>query len=249
MKHLKTPQTPVNSRRLMLAAALAVFMLATSASAAVTDAPPAMPGDMPLPAPIGTGQPASGGPAGSGIKPPDEGTADPLAWTAPSAPPSTPAAPAPPAAAPVEAKPAEVKKDIPDTAALEARLSALEKQIQDLKQESVAKADFESLKGTVSDLQKARDEKPAPVAVPKTVKKSLRRAPKKSAGSSHVSSRWILKSAKPGIAWVAEPGSSELHTVSVGEKLSGVGEVTAIARDSTGKWVVVGTQGRISQSR
>lgn len=59
--------------------------------------------------------------------------------------------------------------------------------------------------------------------------------------------RWVLKSAKPGIAWVAKRGSDELQTISVGEQLPGLGRITAIAKDSMGQWVVNGTKGRVSQ--
>lgn len=59
--------------------------------------------------------------------------------------------------------------------------------------------------------------------------------------------RWVLKSAKPGIAWVARQGSDELQTVSVGEQLPGIGRITAIAKDSMGRWVVNGTKSRVSQ--
>jgi intracellular multiplication protein IcmG len=58
---------------------------------------------------------------------------------------------------------------------------------------------------------------------------------------------WVLKSAKPGMAWVAPPGSSEIRTVTVGDTLQGVGKVTAIAQDAAGRWVVSGTAGRINQ--
>lgn len=59
--------------------------------------------------------------------------------------------------------------------------------------------------------------------------------------------RWVLKSAKPGVAWVAAPGSNELKAISVGETLPGIGRVTAVAKDSGGRWVVSGTKGMVSQ--
>jgi hypothetical protein len=62
-------------------------------------------------------------------------------------------------------------------------------------------------------------------------------------GSSH----WVLKSAKPGMAWIAEPGSAEIRTVSVGESVKGLGKVTSISQDSGGRWVVSGTRGQINQ--
>ncbi|MFN7114982.1 MAG: hypothetical protein ACK4PK_11565 [Alphaproteobacteria bacterium] len=58
---------------------------------------------------------------------------------------------------------------------------------------------------------------------------------------------WVLRSAKPGMAWVSEKGSSEMRTVSVGDTLAGIGKVTAIATDAQGRWFVNGTRGSINQ--
>lgn len=58
---------------------------------------------------------------------------------------------------------------------------------------------------------------------------------------------WVLRSAKPGMAWVSEKGSTEMRTVSVGDTLAGIGKVTAIATDAQGRWVVNGTRGSINQ--
>ena len=49
------------------------------------------------------------------------------------------------------------------------------------------------------------------------------------------------------MAWVSEKGSSKLRTVTVGEKLDGIGKINAIVKDSSGYWVVDGVSGRISQ--
>ena len=58
---------------------------------------------------------------------------------------------------------------------------------------------------------------------------------------------WVLKSAKPGVAWIAEKGSQELKTVAVGDSVSGLGRITAITQDESGKWRVDGTRGKINQ--
>jgi len=58
---------------------------------------------------------------------------------------------------------------------------------------------------------------------------------------------WVLRSAKPGMAWVSEKGSNEMRTVSVGDTLAGIGKVTAIATDAQGRWFVNGTRGSINQ--
>lgn len=58
--------------------------------------------------------------------------------------------------------------------------------------------------------------------------------------------QWDLRGASPGQAYVAERGTQNLRTVSVGDSLSGVGRITSIAQQS-GRWVVQGTSGRITQ--
>jgi hypothetical protein len=58
---------------------------------------------------------------------------------------------------------------------------------------------------------------------------------------------WVLKSATPGKAWIAEPGSAEIRTVAVGESIKGLGKITAISQDSGGHWIVAGTKGQINQ--
>jgi hypothetical protein len=65
--------------------------------------------------------------------------------------------------------------------------------------------------------------------------------------ASHAAANWVLKSARPGSAWVSMPGSSEIRTVSVGDALPGVGKVTAIDKDANGRWMVTGTRGTINQ--
>ncbi len=64
---------------------------------------------------------------------------------------------------------------------------------------------------------------------------------------SAAKSAWVLKAAQPGVAWVSYRGSKVLHKVQPGNKLRGIGEVEFIVHDSLGRWVVVGTKGRISQ--
>jgi hypothetical protein len=58
---------------------------------------------------------------------------------------------------------------------------------------------------------------------------------------------WVLRSAKPGMAWVSEKGSREMRTIAVGDTLAGIGKVTAITMDAQGRWSVNGTQGTINQ--
>ena len=57
---------------------------------------------------------------------------------------------------------------------------------------------------------------------------------------------WVLRSAKTGEAVVSRKNSDALQTISVGSSLSGIGRVQSIS-NATGKWVVIGTQGTITQ--
>jgi hypothetical protein len=79
--------------------------------------------------------------------------------------------------------------------------------------------------------------KPAPVLKPKTETA----APVLSAAPS-----WTLKAARPGRATIAKKGSDDVLVVEVGESVKGLGKITSIAQES-GKWVVRGTQGSVSQ--
>ncbi len=56
---------------------------------------------------------------------------------------------------------------------------------------------------------------------------------------------WILRSAQPGSAWLSQGAtSSDLRRVVPGDKVQGLGTVTAI-RQVAGRWVVEGTQGAV----
>jgi len=57
---------------------------------------------------------------------------------------------------------------------------------------------------------------------------------------------WELKSAQPGQAMVSEKGKSDMVSIAVGDTLKGMGRITSIS-SQTGRWVVQGTQGRITQ--
>ena len=56
---------------------------------------------------------------------------------------------------------------------------------------------------------------------------------------------WVLRAATPGMAWVSPaPSSAELRRVVVGDRLDGIGAVTAIRQDN-GHWIVEGANGTI----
>ena len=58
--------------------------------------------------------------------------------------------------------------------------------------------------------------------------------------------RWELRSAQPGKAWVSKQGQDDVREVNVGERLSGIGRVTAITQTG-GRWQISGTSGSIKQ--
>ena len=123
------------------------------------------------------------------------------------------------------------------THAQTARVEELQKKIDDLEK-------------TISQLQQA-----AVVKEEATQKTGTAIQKRHHARSSHhqqparhaVAVKWVLKAAKPGVAWVAKKGSEDLRMVEIGDSLPGIGDVTAIIRDSSGAWAVEGTKGRISQ--
>ena len=160
----------------------------------------------------------------------------------------------------VAADPAPVGAD-PETQgkleSLQTQVTTLEQNAASLKAEADAKdaeiaklkADLAAAKSASSASSSAASAGDEPVVTaPK--KRRVRAASSNTASpvvSSKVTSRWVLKSAKPGMAWVAPPGSNELKSIAVGDTLNGVGRVTAIAKDEAGRWYVSGTRGRIRQ--
>lgn len=131
-----------------------------------------------------------------------------------------------------------------EVAALKSEVTTLEKQVADLKKTTVSKTDSAALKAALVALEKAApadtvktaDSKPAAATKPVAVKPA---AP--------VRKSWVLRSAKPGMAWISEKGSGEIKTIAVGDNVSGIGKVTDITTDASGRWVVSGTRGKINQ--
>ncbi|MCK5554853.1 MAG: hypothetical protein KAI76_01320 [Alphaproteobacteria bacterium] len=112
---------------------------------------------------------------------------------------------------------------------LEKRIGKLEEEIGKLQQNNVSGKKASNNDVKVKKVSKVKK-------VKRKVKVSRKKAPE-----------WVLKAARPGMAWVSEKGSSKLRTVTVGEKLDGIGKINAIVKDSSGYWVVDGVSGRISQ--
>jgi hypothetical protein len=180
-----------------------------------------------------TTTPADATPADTAVTTPDIG-ADPFATgvtTQPEAQIDTPVT------APVTTT--AVQQPAVDTAALD----AMKAKVADL--EKTIAAQKKEIATLTTSLQTAQDKAAAMATTSKpvvtktaTAKQPVKAAPKKS---------WVLRSAQPGKALVAEVGSNELRSVAVGDTLAGIGKVTDIGKDSAGKWVVNGTRGKINQ--
>lgn len=136
-------------------------------------------------------------------------------------------------------------------AALEQKVARLETTLNDLKKTTATKSDVDALKASLAKIEKAVAAAPA-AAAKTTASESVKSAPVSTATTASkkapvVRKSWVLRSAKPGMAWISEKGSDEIKTISVGDTVSGIGKVTAIAKDDGGRWVVNGTQGKINQ--
>ena len=156
---------------------------------------------------------------------------------------SAPVPAAPPVAAARNAAPASPPPEKNET--LEKRLTELEKKIDSLQKDMVKKEDLDSLRGEAKEEDVSR----APAGAKKARHKVKKAAVKKrlAAAPAPVAASWVLKAAKPGTAWVSEKGSNEMKTVSVGDALPEIGRIMAVAKDMSGRWVVTGTAGKISQ--
>ncbi len=63
---------------------------------------------------------------------------------------------------------------------------------------------------------------------------------------ARTTTRWVLRAAQPGKAWVSRPGEKDMQSLVVGDQLAGIGTIREIAFEN-GRWVVKGTRGRINQ--
>lgn len=84
---------------------------------------------------------------------------------------------------------------------------------------------------------------PRPAAVQTSIAKPL--AAQKPSAVAKVP-RYVLRSAQPGRASVAQKGANDVRNIAVGDTLKGLGRITSIQREN-GLWVVRGTKGRVSQ--
>ena len=117
------------------------------------------------------------------------------------------------------------------------KISGLERQIKDLASDVKAlerKAPARST--TTSSAAPARNTAPVSSTPTRAATPKVERSAVK----------WTLKSAQPGQAMVAKQGSSDTISISTGQSLAGIGTVKSIEMQN-GRWVVIGTTGRIEQ--
>lgn len=128
---------------------------------------------------------------------------------------------------------------------IEQSVSALREDMREIKNRPVV-ADAPRRAEPASSVEEREEpaaEKPKPV-VKKAAKKPA--APKPAATVASSSSRWELRAAQPGRAWVSKPGERDMRGIEVGQSLPGIGTITAINYQN-GRWTVYGTQGQINQ--
>ncbi len=151
--------------------------------------------------------------------------------------------------------------------ALKAEISERDEALQELKSSmeaemAAANQKLADLSGTILELEKQISSMksgavPATVETSPSLEKSV--APKtkaapKVAAKPAVSKKkqvrskvfWTLRSAQSGRATLSSSTSGGLYNAEVGDTLPGLGKITSIAKEN-GKWVVRGTQGRVSQ--
>ncbi len=200
-------------------------------------------------------QPAAAAPAQAEIVPDSAAPAPPATMDMPAPAAETKDAAALPAPAKTEAPAAALSPDDKDKIdGIDKRLGNLEETLNALQAKLATKDDIGALQNRIDALEqsKAKPVAAAPVkekapAKKKTAAKKPQHHAAATAAHAAAAPAWVLRSAKPGMAWVSAPNSNELKTVAVGDMLSGIGKVTVIDKDSLGRWVVVGTASRLSQ--
>lgn len=141
------------------------------------------------------------------------------------------------------------------SAALQTQIASLEQTLVEMKEMLATKQDINEINSRLNALESAgvtgvkssvTADEPSAVPVKKrTVKKKV--ASKKPVEAIKESHQWVLKAAKPGMAWIAQPGSSEIRAIAKGDTVPGLGTIKAIVKDSGGKWTVEGTKSRVNQ--
>ncbi len=135
-----------------------------------------------------------------------------------------------------------LEKIMKSLARIETELIAQQKSIDAV--HKVAKASVAAVPKKSSKKKAAR--KAAPKKKPILHDKTSSRSSRSTKPKAVTKKSWVLKSAQPGKAVIAEGGTNYLRSVEVGSTLSGIGKITSISNE-TGRWIVRGTQGRIAQ--
>lgn len=133
-----------------------------------------------------------------------------------------------------------------DMARIEKMIKRLENRIEDLASNKQVMASNNAVRSSSRS-----SEKTSHARVKKaSIDTKAAPAPKKSTSSAKAKtsniSRWSLRGAGPNQAFIAKKGSSDIKTVHVGEKVSGLGTIKFIGLEK-GKWVVKTSNGTIRQ--
>ena len=137
--------------------------------------------------------------------------------------------------------------------AQETTIEALRSEIDSLKKdlEMAKNAQVKAAEMTVKSA--STDPAPTPVTSPvdaiQTPKHEIAKSPvtkTQPRKAVRKSVTWVLKSAQPGKATIAEAGSGDLKTIEIGQKVVGLGQIRSIQIEN-GLWVVRGSKKTVSQ--
>ncbi len=177
----------------------------------------------------------------------------------PTQPVAEPTTPAPTTAQEITVAPADTAK----INELEKNLADKTAEIQKQKEDAAnANSEIQSLKGKIAELEKAAKAQAIPqdelkaatepkAKEAKTIEKPVvKTEPQKSAATTPAPAikrtNWVLKSARPGRAVIANQATHDYKTVSIGDTIAGLGKIIAIEETASG-WVVKGTLGKVTE--
>jgi intracellular multiplication protein IcmG len=133
----------------------------------------------------------------------------------------------------------------PPTKDLQDKIDKLEQQIAVLEVRPAPLAVMGGIPGTAERVSTHKVHKGAVVHAPKHKGVTFKHAKKPVEIAAKPSSKWVLRAASIGQAWIAPSADShELKQVQIGDTLPGVGRVTAIEQRGE-SWLVQGTKGEI----
>ena len=126
------------------------------------------------------------------------------------------------------------------------RLNDMELQITQIREAGEVRIDDLEKKIGMLEGQTVTKEVSKPKVVKKVSKPTVPKSSKVPAVKKAPKISWELRAAQPGKAWVSSKGQDNMRSVRVGDKLSGVGRITAISL-LNGRWIVQATNGQIRQ--